>query len=228
MKFKKFLMTLACMVLVVCATFGFVGCAKEVSAEDVKTFMAQAEIANAFSNGYRMKMSMGTVEMEAEAVYDEETLISAHCKSSEVEVWLVDGTVYVSAQDSKKKYQLAELETKNPNIKDALDGLKDETEQYVNEAELNEMIDIYNGQDGVNVKFKKESSGNNVTFTMDASGKVSGQEIKAEGKLVFQNSKLTKVNMIAKVGSNVLMDMYVETFSGKVSAPADANEYVAG
>ena len=63
---------------------------------------------------------------------------------------------------------------------------------------------------------------------MDASGKVSGQEIKAEGKLVFQNSKLTKVNMIAKVGNNVLMNMYVETFSGRVSAPADASEYVAG
>jgi len=229
MKFKKFLMTLACMVLVVCATFGFVGCAKEVSAEEVKTFMAQAEIANAFSDGYRMKMSMlGTIEMEAEAVYEEETLVSAHCKSSEGEVWLVDGTVYVSAQNSKKKYQLAELQTKNPYIKNILDGLKDETEQYIDEDELNEMIDSYNGQDGVKVKFKKEGSGNNVTFTMNASGKVSGQEIKAEGKLVFQNNKLTKVNMITKTGNNVMMDMYVETFSGRVSAPADASEYVAG
>lgn len=228
MKFKKFLMTLACMVLVVCATFGFAGCAKDVSAEEVKTFMAQAEIANAFSDGYRMKMSMLGMEMEAEAVYEEETLVSAHCKSSEGEVWLVDGTVYVSDEDSKTKYQLAELETKNPYIKEILDGLKDETEQYVDEDELNEMIDSYNGQDGVNVKFKKEGSGKNVTFTMNVSGKVSEQEIKAEGKLVFQNNKLTKVNMTAKTGNNVVMDMYVETFSGRVSAPADASEYVAG
>lgn len=228
MKFKKFLMTLACMVLVVCATFGFAGCAKDVSAEEVKTFMAQAEIANAFTDGYRMKMSMMGMEMEAEAVYEEETLVSAHCKSSEGEVWLVDGTVYVSASNSKTRYQLAELETKNPYIKDILDGLKDETDQYVDEDELNGMIDNYNGQDGVTVKFKKEGSGKNVTFTMNASGKEGGQEIKAEGKLVFQNNKLTKVNMTAKTGNNVVMDMYVETFSGRVSAPADASEYVAG
>lgn len=227
MKFKKFLMTMACMVLIVAATFGFAGCAKEVSAEDVKTFMQTAEIDGVFDAGYAVKANMFGTSVDAKMLFDENGHVSAaYMKGSEDigEMWLVDGTLYVN-NNGKRKYVFANLAESNP-LKQAFNQVMNETPDF-NLDYLTEFIDDYQNQkeSGVKVTFKKDGSGNNVTFLMNVSGEEFGVKFSAEGKIAFKNNKLTKVSLYSKMGNEVSMDMSVEAFNGTISAPADAASY---
>lgn len=236
MNFKKFFMTLACMVLVVAATLGFAGCAKDVSAEDVKTYIQEAEVDGVFNQGFKTVSKIKgingeVVEQVAEFLFDEDGNVTAvHCKAVEVggEVWLVDGILYVNNGQTKRKYDFA-TSTNITSIKNILKNLQEDTLEF-DSQELMEMLNEYTGEEydgsGVKVKFQREGSGKNTTFTMKVAGEILGKKIEVTGKLIFKNNKLTKYELNTKTNGVIGIDASCEVFNGTIKAPADAGSYV--
>ena len=233
---------MACMVLVVAAALGFAGCAKDVKAEDVKSYIQSAEVDGAFDAGYKMTMSFGKgYGTQAEVTFTEEgELKAAHVVSDSLgEMWLSEGLLYFKDEDTKVKFNYESAPTEYEEIKDSIEELKDQSDEVSVEkliSAINE-IEVQQKTGAFKISMKKEESGKNVTFKITASGKQkmdildedAGEiSVKSQLDIVFVSNKLTKFNSKTTMGSGDKKSeiiMNVEAFNGAINLPADADSY---
>jgi len=235
MKFKKFLMTLACMVLVVGAALGFAGCDKDVSTEDVKTFIQSAEVDGAFDSGYSMKTTGDAFglngDMEVKVLFNEDgELSAAYLKSADVgEVWLKESVVYVNNGKTKVRCALEALPTELNEVKEGLEDLKANVEDFDVESLIEgiEELDAYKENGSFKISLKKNQSGNRVTFKINVSGTDDklGISMTSNMNIAFDSNKLAKVSTTMKMGK-METETTIEAFSGEINLPSDAASYV--
>lgn len=230
MEFKKFLTAMACLALVLVGALGFAGCDKNASVDEVSTYVASAEVDEAFAKGFKMNLSMTglTGDMEVYAKYDDnEELTEAAFLQGNTKVYLQGGWLYVSytsgTTTTKTKCDFTNLSTTMQAYKTTMMNGINRLTNYDKEAIL-EYLETFEAAlvegHGVKLSVKKEQNGQNVTFKITLSGKVDGTEFSESFNLKFYERTLQKLDI-----NFPGMSVSVESYSAPIPYPADLTTY---
>ena len=242
MKLKKFMLTLACMVMVACVSFGFMGCGNTTTLKDAQNYVKGASVDESFTNGIVFNFQLAGTEMSGEMTYDEDgNMKEIHAQYTDeeqsFELWKVDNIVYLDNGEAKL---LLTEETLENNEEYAIyrDGLADVTErgddisiEHVFEM-LTEMDMMQDWFDNSKLNITKKENGKITTFDINLKYSYKDEETNQKvnmsftTSLTFNNKKLTKVVTNTYGDEEGVMYMSYEGFSGTISAPENAEEFV--